>query len=67
MDAPALVLSLSMIAALSGVCDTYIPYEDEEKSCRSPLHESQSSVAGLRASCPAGSAHVLKDLQAAEW
>lgn len=67
MDAPALVLSLSMIAALSGLCVTYIPYKDEEESCKAPLHESQSSVAGLRASYPARSAHVVKDLQAAEW
>lgn len=67
MDAPALVLSLSMIAALSGLCDTYIPFKYEEESCKAPLHESQSSVVGLRASCPAGSAHVVKDLQAAEW
>ena len=67
MDARTLVLSLSMIAALSGVCDTYFPYEYEEESCRADMCKSQSSDVGLDASSPDGSAHVVKELQTAEW
>lgn len=67
MDGRAFVLSLSMIAALSGACDTRILYNDEGESCRAPLHKSEASNVGLCVSSPAGSAHVMKELQASEW
>ena len=68
MDARALVVSLSMTAALSVVCDTHIPLSGEEDSCRAPINEGASPDEGLCArSSPLRPPDVLKDLQASEW
>ena len=68
MDARALVVSLSMTAALSVVCDTLVPLSDEGESCRAPLNEGASPDEGLCAgSSPLRPPDVLKDLQASEW
>ena len=68
MGARALVVSLSMTAALSVVCDTHIPLSGEEESCRAPINEGASPDEGLCArSSPLRPPDVLKDLQASEW
>ena len=68
MDARALVVSLSMTAALSVVCDTLVPLSGEGESCRAPLNEGASPDEGICAdSSPLRPPDVLKDLQASEW
>ena len=68
MDARALVVSLSMTAALSVVCDTHIPLSGEGDSYRAPINQVASPDEGLRArSSPLRPPDVLKDLQASEW
>lgn len=67
MDVCAILLSLSVIVALSGVRHACSPVDYDEESCRAPLHSNAAPGVGLYATSPASAAHVKKELEASEW
>ena len=62
-----LVLSLSLIAALSGVHYACLTGDYEEEHCRAPAHSSAAPEVGLCGTSPASAASVMKELEASEW